>query len=160
MDNVTILWRSLFDRNPSELEHRLMSRLVQSGIDDSYICLCAIHVHFLVLSYKDAHIAAITRDMRKSVSQINDLLPVLTAGLDATITRAQGLEASARYTDQVLRTAARTMARIDEEHSFWRRLTTATPLPPERGWFLLAIFSMAAGGAIMANVGTILAILV
>ncbi|GGD81092.1 hypothetical protein [Croceicoccus mobilis] len=159
MDNISILWRGLFDRSPNNLERQLMSRLVDSGIDDSYLCLCAIHIHFLVITNRDAQISVLAREMQTSMSRLNDLLPVLAAGLEATINRVEKLEASARYTEQVLATAAQTMAKIDDEHSFWRRLTTAAPLPEDRSWFLVAVLSAAAGGAVLANAGTILALL-
>lgn len=159
MDNISILWRSLFDRRPDELEHQMMSRLVEIGIDDSYLYLCALHIHFLVITNGDTHIQALARDMQNSLQRLHDLMPVLAAGIEATITRVQKLESSARYTEHVLAKAANTMDKIDDDHSFWRRLTTAAPLPEDQGWFLAAIFFLALGGAVLGSAGTVMALL-
>lgn len=135
-----------------------MSRLVETGIDDSYLCLCALHIHFLVITNRDAHIQALARDMQNSFKQLHDLMPVMAAGIEATITRVQQLESSARYTEHVLAKAANTMDKIDDGNSFWRRLTTAAPLAEDRAWFLAAIMFVAMGGALLGSAGTILAL--
>ncbi len=156
MDSVSLLWGSLFNQLPNELERELMSPLVKMGIDESLLCLYAIHIH--VILERDGLTQALARDMQKSFEQLHDLMPVMATGIEATITRVQQLEANARYTEHVLAKAANTMDKIDDGNSFWRRLTTAAPLAGDRAWFLAAIMFVAMGGALLGSAGTILAL--
>lgn len=153
MDNISLLWNELFDVEPNLIERRFMEPLIDTDFDEPIIILCAIHVHILVATMMDQRILALTANLQDALHKTNQAYSIFAKGIDETLTKMQKIEASAASTESVLLKARNTMAKVDDEHHFWRRLTQITPDMQDIKWiwatfFVVCGFSSAVGSAV------------